>query len=99
MSIKAFYDPINDKIWNAKKGTLFYYHEEGHRFLYKNGTEASLGTIVMFSILFCLGFLTNQHYLLAKISLGFCLIPFIYSELYAWGYAFKKYKNEKSKKM
>lgn len=94
MVFKTMYDPVTDTIY-AKEGTLLYFHEEGHREWFKNGTEQALQMWEYYFLLFAVCALAMENYLFAKLwMIGICFLMFA-SEIHAWIYAFRKYYSQR----
>ena len=93
----AMYDPVQDKIFNCKKGTLEYYHEVGHRLQYKSGlyqTYEQYEQLSLYVTLGCLAF--GQSYF--AIFFFLTLIYFhLYPEVDAWIYAYRQNFNSPSR--
>lgn len=89
----AFYDERSDKIYGCKKGSLEYYHEEGHRNMWKEGTAQILdymrATILLPTSVIMLCFeLNNFALLLMLIWVGSLTLE----EISCWIYAYKRKK-------
>lgn len=86
-----YYDPTTDTIY-AKKGSINYYHELGHREWFMKGIEQRLQTymwIVLLSCVFLVGLSINKYLgLICFVPLGLLLT----SEIHAWIYAIRKWK-------
>lgn len=86
-----FYDPSTDTIY-AKKGTITYYHELGHRVWFMKGIEQriqSLCWLILLCSIFLIGInITLELGIICFIPLGLLLL----SEFHAWYYALKNYR-------
>lgn len=94
--INAHYDPTTDKIYGAKKDTILYYHEEGHRHWYKRGYETALQMWMGYMLLGAVA-LNSLDSPMAKYFVLLVAILLLTSEIHAWFFAFKKWlrlKNE-----
>jgi len=106
---KAFgprYSPSEDKIYNCKKGTLTYFHEEGHRIQNQKGILHIYSWILTFTAGACTGFILAKFILYmfnkpnpANEIIYFAVLPWVimywYLEIDAWVYAFRKNMNKK----
>ncbi len=92
MSFSAWYDPLKDEIHGAKKGTLFYRHEQGHQRSWKLKIEPQIQMYSWFAIICTIPFIgwSSGNILIGIIS-TIPLVGLFYSEMYAWYYAFIGY--------
>ena len=90
MPISAYYDPDSDEIVNAKPGSFVYLHEEGHR----NQRDWLKKWAIWEQNLFFLtiGFLVIHEWTLAQIFFFSLCVYWIYIEVDAYVYAFRRAK-------
>lgn len=86
------YNIEEDKIVNAKKGSLIWYHESGHRFLCKkNKTFMTIRTTFVNLMVIAFAFLCLNSSNPSLAIYGSCILGLIlFEEIFAWLYAFNK---------
>ncbi len=93
----AYYDSKKDKIIGAKPDTLVYYHEEGHRQQFKNGTGQFINMWGGYFLIATVWFLAMDAWWVwttaSAIIMMYLLLFFL--EIDAWFYAFTKMKERK----
>jgi hypothetical protein len=93
----ACYDPRTNKVYGVKKGSLAYWHEKGHQFLFEKGITPEKDVITTFMILAGWASLTMQKFGLSKMFLIIVLSLMLLEELFCWVYAIKKEGEKKWK--
>ncbi len=91
-----YYDPLNDEI-HAEPNSLSYYHEEGHRVLFKTGTAMHLNTVVYWMVLLTIAIIIGHNIdsagntiYLARIVFSLAVILLVVEEIWCWCYAFQR---------
>ena len=94
----ASYDPVTDRIYGCKKGSLNWWHEQGHRQWIKLGVESELdGAFNLFAI-FVMGLTSFQVFILAQACTVIMLACYFLPEVHAWWFAFHRYGDKRALK-
>ena len=89
----------NGKIYGVKKGTLGYYHEYAHKLQHEKWHLASFDLIsrfFLYALLFVIIVYLDKF--IIKLFFILLLMPEFWIENVAWGYAFRRFYEEKKKK-
>ena len=93
----AIYDADTDTIFGAKRDTLTYLHEEGHRSWYKEGKEQNCDSLANIMLVWALLFLALDNVFFFRIGIGLMISFTIAPEIHAWWFAFQKSKEQSMK--
>ena len=91
----AYYDSETNKIVGAKKGTLTYLHEEGHKIYYLKGYTKQMDSYTYTFMVWSIFLLAFGFTFLGQIAASFVISFPIMEEVVCWIYAFSKYKNNR----
>ena len=97
MKPPAYFDTSTGKIMNCEKGTLLYFHEEGHKKWFKEGKEQNIefiSEVIITLILPLVTFYSTKNLFLTTIA-ALPLIFDIISETHAWCYGLKKWSRKR----
>lgn len=94
---KMAYLDTAGKIHNAEKGTLTYYHEEGHLKWFKEGKEQIMQIYQFLFIMVSICLLARNEDWFIRIIVVIPITLFLISEIHAWIFAYiKEWKGQKN---
>lgn len=95
MSLRAFYDPTRDRIFGAKKGTMAYFHEEGHRKGWKTGLDPECQMWAGYFLFGSVALLSIGALEISRLTMVLLLLFLLIPEVHAWLFAFRKWKESR----
>ena len=86
-----------DKIFGCKKGTLTYFHEQGHQNWFRRGIETKLQAWMFMCLLLAVFSMSMDNKDLGFLLASTFVILYTIPEVHAWIFAFNKWKKKNDK--